>query len=141
MSQTPHWCWSRPVSASPIAAIVGTSRAISPTAKVRIFPPTPHHRKPRLVRPPAPPGAGHEATPGRDAGTGTPGHHPTTIRPGSLRHPDPSDATVFMYGPCRSCGQPPGPLLDKGISGERIHYEVFGPDLWAQNPDSAEDAG
>ena len=32
-------------------------------------------------------------------------------------------------------------LLDKGISGERIHYEVFGPDLWAQNPDSAEDAG
>jgi nitric oxide dioxygenase len=32
-------------------------------------------------------------------------------------------------------------LLEKGISAERIHYEVFGPDLWAQNPDSAEDAG
>jgi nitric oxide dioxygenase len=28
-------------------------------------------------------------------------------------------------------------LLDKGDSAERIRYEVFGPDLWAQNPDNA----
>ena len=25
-------------------------------------------------------------------------------------------------------------LIDKGIPNENIHYEVFGPDLWAQDP-------
>jgi nitric oxide dioxygenase len=53
----------------------------------------------------------------------------------------PSDATVFMCGPLPFMRATRRALLDKGISGERIHYEVFGPDLWAQNPDSAEDAG
>ena len=27
-------------------------------------------------------------------------------------------------------------LLSRGVAAERIHYEVFGPDLWAQNPDA-----
>ncbi|WP_372466845.1 globin domain-containing protein [Microbacterium maritypicum] len=46
----------------------------------------------------------------------------------------PDDADVFMCGPldfmrtCRST------LLARGVPPERISYEVFGPDLWAQQP-------
>ncbi|MFY9335659.1 MAG: globin domain-containing protein [Mycobacterium sp.] len=50
----------------------------------------------------------------------------------------PSDATVFMCGPLPFMRAIRRTLLDKGIRAERIHYEVFGPDLWAQNPDSEE---
>lgn len=50
----------------------------------------------------------------------------------------PSDATVFMCGPLPFMRDIRKALLGKGISAERIHYEVFGPDLWAQNPDNAE---
>ncbi len=49
----------------------------------------------------------------------------------------PSDATVFMCGPLPFMQAIRKTLLDKGISAERIHYEVFGPDLWAQNPENA----
>ena len=51
----------------------------------------------------------------------------------------PSDATVFMCGPPFMQATRKA-LLDKGVSGERVHYEVFGPDLWAQNADNAENA-
>ena len=27
-------------------------------------------------------------------------------------------------------------LMDQGVPSESIHYEVFGPDMWAQNPTS-----
>jgi len=52
----------------------------------------------------------------------------------------PSDATVFMCGPLPFMQATRKALLDKGVSAERINYEVFGPDLWAQNPDTAENA-
>lgn len=46
----------------------------------------------------------------------------------------PSDATVFMCGPLQFMRVTRLALIDKGIPGENIHYEVFGPDLWAQDP-------
>ncbi len=50
----------------------------------------------------------------------------------------PADATVFMCGPLPFMQATRKTLLGKGVSAERIHYEVFGPDLWANNPDNAE---
>lgn len=46
----------------------------------------------------------------------------------------PQDATVFMCGPLPFMRGVRRTLMDKGISSENIRYEVFGPDLWAQNP-------
>ncbi|MGB0964269.1 MAG: globin domain-containing protein [Mycobacterium sp.] len=53
----------------------------------------------------------------------------------------PEDATVFMCGPLPFMQATRKALLGKGVRAERIRYEVFGPDLWANNPDSAETAG
>ena len=50
---------------------------------------------------------------------------------------DPSEAQVFMCGPLAFMQEARKALLANGILPERIHYEVFGPDLWAQNPDAA----
>ena len=52
----------------------------------------------------------------------------------------PEGAQVFMCGPLPFMQATRKALLDKGVSGERVHYEVFGPDLWAQNADNAENA-
>lgn len=49
----------------------------------------------------------------------------------------PADATVFMCGPLPFMHAARSALLDRGVQADRIRYEVFGPDLWAQNPDSA----
>ncbi|MDR2996910.1 MAG: hemin transporter [Microbacterium sp.] len=49
----------------------------------------------------------------------------------------PDDATVFMCGPLPFMRASRAALLARGIPSERIHYEVFGPDLWAQQPDAA----
>lgn len=46
----------------------------------------------------------------------------------------PADARLFMCGPLEFMRETRLALIDKGVSSERIHYEVFGPDLWAQNP-------
>ena len=48
----------------------------------------------------------------------------------------PSNATVFMCGPLPFMRVSRTTLLARGIPTERIHYEVFGPDLWAQNPEA-----
>jgi len=48
----------------------------------------------------------------------------------------PDDATVFMCGPLPFMRTSRATLMARGIPSERIHYEVFGPDLWAQNPES-----
>ncbi|MEU1973672.1 globin domain-containing protein [Microbacterium sp. NPDC019599] len=48
----------------------------------------------------------------------------------------PDDATVFMCGPLPFMRASRATLMARGIPSERIHYEVFGPDLWAQNPES-----
>ncbi len=49
----------------------------------------------------------------------------------------PADAQVFMCGPLPFMRTSRLALIEKGIHSENIHYEVFGPDLWAQNPETA----
>ena len=49
----------------------------------------------------------------------------------------PVDATVFMCGPLPFMQAMRAQLIARGVPAERINYEVFGPDLWAQNPDAA----
>lgn len=44
--------------------------------------------------------------------------------------PLPPKARVFMCGPIPFLRDVRRGLLDAGVSAERIHYEVFGPDLW-----------
>ncbi|MGW9586333.1 globin domain-containing protein [Microbacterium sp. NPDC055455] len=64
--------------------------------------------------------------------------HPA--RPGYMDLSDvelPEGATVFMCGPLPFMRAARATLVGRGIPGERIHYEVFGPDLWAQNPEAA----
>ncbi|MBS1905296.1 MAG: hemin transporter [Actinobacteria bacterium] len=46
----------------------------------------------------------------------------------------PEDATVFMCGPLPFMQAARRTLLARGVAADRIHYEVFGPDLWAQQP-------
>lgn len=61
-------------------------------------------------------------------------------RPGYMDLTDvdlPADATVFMCGPLPFMRAARATLVARGIPSERIHYEVFGPDLWAQNPEAA----
>ncbi|WP_336646753.1 globin domain-containing protein [Microbacterium sp. USHLN186] len=55
-----------------------------------------------------------------------------------LREVDlPADAAVFMCGPLPFMQAMRRTLIGRGVPAERIHYEVFGPDLWAQNPQAA----
>ena len=51
---------------------------------------------------------------------------------GEVELPDAS--TVFMCGPLPFMRAMRNTLIARGIPTERIHYEVFGPDLWAQQP-------
>ncbi|MDJ1370995.1 hemin transporter [Gulosibacter molinativorax] len=46
----------------------------------------------------------------------------------------PGDAQVFMCGPLPFMQAARKSLMEQGVPSENIHYEVFGPDLWAQNP-------
>lgn len=46
----------------------------------------------------------------------------------------PSDAVVFMCGPLAFMRSARATLLARGVPADRIFYEVFGPDLWAQQP-------
>lgn len=48
----------------------------------------------------------------------------------------PDGATVFMCGPLPFMQAMRGQLIARGVPADRINYEVFGPDLWAQNPDA-----
>lgn len=62
--------------------------------------------------------------------------HPA--RPGFMDLRDvqlPDQARVFMCGPLPFMRAARSTLIRRGIPSERIHYEVFGPDLWAQNPE------
>lgn len=49
----------------------------------------------------------------------------------------PTDAKVFMCGPLPFMRDVRAALIGKGVSSDNIGYEVFGPDLWAQNPANA----
>lgn len=49
----------------------------------------------------------------------------------------PEDASVFMCGPLPFMRAMRETLIARGVPSERIQYEVFGPDLWAQNPAAA----
>lgn len=46
----------------------------------------------------------------------------------------PAEARAFMCGPLPFMQNARHELIAQGIPSENIHYEVFGPDLWAQNP-------
>ncbi|MEZ5086112.1 MAG: globin domain-containing protein [Tessaracoccus sp.] len=46
----------------------------------------------------------------------------------------PENPIVFMCGPLPFMYAARKQLLARGVSPERIRYEVFGPDMWAQNP-------
>ncbi|WP_282006626.1 globin domain-containing protein [Propioniciclava sinopodophylli] len=50
----------------------------------------------------------------------------------------PADPIVFMCGPLPFMYAARKALIAQGVDPEKIRYEVFGPDLWAQNPDSAD---
>jgi nitric oxide dioxygenase len=50
----------------------------------------------------------------------------------------PADASVFMCGPLPFMRAMRETLIRRDIPSERINYEVFGPDLWAQNPATAD---
>lgn len=45
-----------------------------------------------------------------------------------------ADSRVFMCGPLPFMQAARRELIGKGVPSANIHYEVFGPDLWAQNP-------
>lgn len=47
----------------------------------------------------------------------------------------PEEAQVFMCGPLPFMQSARRSLINQGVPSDRIHYEVFGPDLWAQQPD------
>lgn len=49
----------------------------------------------------------------------------------------PTGAAVFMCGPLPFMRAARTTLIARGVPSERIHYEVFGPDLWAQHPENA----
>jgi len=49
----------------------------------------------------------------------------------------PANPTVFMCGPLPFMQAMRDTLLRRGVPADRIHYEVFGPDLWAQSPASS----
>lgn len=48
--------------------------------------------------------------------------------------PLPQGVSVFTCGPLPFMRHVRAQLLGRGVPAERIRYEVFGPDLWAQNP-------
>lgn len=48
----------------------------------------------------------------------------------------PMGAAVFMCGPLPFMRAARATLLARAVPAERIHYEVSGPDLWAQQPES-----
>lgn len=48
--------------------------------------------------------------------------------------PLPQDVSVFTCGPLPFMRHVRAQLLARGVPAARIRYEVFGPDLWAQNP-------
>jgi nitric oxide dioxygenase len=73
----------------------------------------------------------------RDAGD-APTLHPAREGFMDLAEVDlPEQASVFMCGPLPFMQAMRRTLIGRGVPAERIHYEVFGPDLWAQNPEAA----
>lgn len=46
----------------------------------------------------------------------------------------PDNSRVFMCGPTEFMAEARRELIGRGVPAERIGYEIFGPDLWAQNP-------
>ncbi|MBD8012774.1 MULTISPECIES: globin domain-containing protein [Microbacterium] len=73
----------------------------------------------------------------RDA-LGAPTLHPAREGFMDLSEVDlPEHASVFMCGPLPFMQSMRRTLIGRGVPADRIHYEVFGPDLWAQNPEAA----
>jgi nitric oxide dioxygenase len=52
----------------------------------------------------------------------------------SLREVDlPADASLYLCGPLPFMKKIRDEAIDAGIPSTRIHYEVFGPDVWQAN--------
>lgn len=49
----------------------------------------------------------------------------------------PTDPTVFMCGPLPFMYAARKQLIAQGVNPEKIRHEVYGPDMWAQNPGAA----
>ncbi|MHA3723051.1 globin domain-containing protein [Leucobacter sp. HY1910] len=61
--------------------------------------------------------------------------HPAKTGRMSLRDVElPEGARVFMCGSLPFMQAARRDLVGRGVPSDRIHYEVFGPDMWAQNP-------
>ena len=62
--------------------------------------------------------------------------HPAKTGRMSLSEVDlPEGARVFMCGSLPFMQAARRDLVSRGVPSNRIHYEVFGPDMWAQNPE------
>jgi nitric oxide dioxygenase len=53
----------------------------------------------------------------------------------------PEGLSVFTCGPLPFMRHVRSQLLARGVPATRIRYEVFGPDLWAQNPPVGQEEG
>ena len=45
----------------------------------------------------------------------------------------PADASVYLCGPLPFMRSLRSQALESGVPADRIHYEIFGPDLWLAN--------
>ena len=127
------------IGITPAAAIPRTFRAASPTAPYDSSTPTPRSTITLSARA-TPPGARDERCQGQNwyeqGADEAPTLHPA--RSGFMDLSDvelPDDAEVFMCGPLPFMQAIRHQLIARGVPADRIQYEVFGPDLWAQNPD------
>ena len=132
------------IGITPIAAIVEDLSRRQPERQVRIFHADTSHSNHALYQP-APTGALHGRRGAQnwyeEDAESAPTLHPA--RPGSWtsRTSDPFGRDgVHVRSAAVHAKRPAGPCSTKGVSGERVHYEVFGPDLWAQNADNAKNA-
>lgn len=129
------------IGITPIAAIVEDLSRRSPARTVRLFHADSDHDAHALY-----PSLRRQVLAMDDAKAqnwyATDAHLAPTLHPARSGRMDlsdvelPDDAVVFMCGPLEFMRAARTTLLDRGIPAERIAYEVFGPDLWLQQPAS-----
>ncbi|GAA4517994.1 globin domain-containing protein [Brevibacterium yomogidense] len=139
-SDTPVVLVSAGIGITPVAAIMEDLSRRQPDRTVRLFHADKSHehhalydglRRQVLAMPDARAQNWYE-----ENAEAAPTLHPA--RPGFMDLKDvelPAEAKVFMCGPLPFMQIARRTLIDQGVPSERIHYEVFGPDMWAQNPD------
>ncbi|QIK62498.1 hemin transporter [Leucobacter viscericola] len=138
-SDTPLVFVSAGIGITPVAAIMEDLSRRQPDRKVRMFHADKSHKQHALYD-----GLRRQVLAMKDAkaqnwyedgADSAPTLHPA--RSGFMDLSDvevPAEAHAFMCGPLPFMQIARHELIAKGIPSENIHYEVFGPDLWAQNP-------